>query len=197
MFLSIIARILSAAVSVYFFLCVVRVILTWVPQMDLGKGGEILSRAVDPYLRYFSRFSALRSRSFDFSPIVALAVLILLGQFFTTLAFTGRISVGIVLGMVLGVAWSAVAFFLTFFAVCALLRIIAYAARWNSLHPLWRVIDSFLNPVLYRINRVIYRNRIVNYLQGLITGFIIVVLAQVAFSRLIGFIVSLLQRLPI
>jgi len=194
---SIVARVLGAGVSVYFFLCVVRVIMTWVPQLDLGKGGELLKRSVDPYLRFYSRFPSLRSRAFDFSPIVALAVLVLAGQILTTLAFTGRISIGIVLGMILGVAWSALAFVLTFFSICALIRIIAYAARWNSLHPLWRVIDSLLNPILYRINRLIYRNRIVNYLQGLITGFVLVVLLQVALSKLVGLLVSLLQGLPI
>jgi len=194
--LSIIARVLSAVISVYFFLCVMRVIISWVPQLELGRGGEILKRTVDPYLGFFSRFPSLRSGTFDFSPIVALAILVLAGQILKTLAFAGHISIGVILAMLLGIAWSAVAFVLTFFSVCALIRIIAYAARWNSLHPLWRVVDSFLNPVLYRINRLIYRNRIVNYLQGLITGFVLVVLLQVAGSRLVALLASLLAGLP-
>jgi YggT family protein len=45
-------------------------------------------------------------------------------------------------------------------------RFVAYLARWNSLHPVWRVVDALINPVLYRINRVVYRNRIVNFRQG-------------------------------
>ncbi|HTX73208.1 MAG TPA: YggT family protein [Rectinemataceae bacterium] len=196
MVLSIIARVLSAVISVYFFLCVMRVIISWVPQLELGRGGEILKRTVDPYLGFFSRFPSLRSGTFDFSPIVALAILVLAGQILKTLAFAGHISIGVILAMLLGIAWSAVAFVLTFFSVCALIRIIAYAARWNSLHPLWRVVDSFLNPVLYRINRLIYRNRIVNYLQGLITGFVLVVLLQVAGSRLVALLASLLAGLP-
>ena len=197
MVLSIVARVLSAGVFIYFFLCIMRVIVSWIPQLELGRGGELLKAAVDPYLNFFRRFPALSSGSFDFSPIVGLAVLVLAGQILTTLSVAGRISLGIVLGMILSVAWSAIGFVLTFFAVCALIRIIAYAAHWNSLHPLWRVVDAFLNPVLYRINRLIYRNRIVNYLQGLITGFVVVVLLQVAGTKLVALLASLLAGLPI
>jgi YggT family protein len=174
-----------------------RVILSWLPRADLGKGGEILKRVVDPYLGFFSRFRAFSSGAFDFSPIVALAILILADQLLRVLAFTERISLGIVLAVALQVAWSAVGFVLVFFAICTLVRIIAYAARWNSLHPLWRVLDTFLNPVLFRLNRLIYRNRIVNYLQSLITGFVIVVLLDVGMSRLIALLARLLASLPV
>lgn len=196
MVLSIVARVLSAAVSVYFFLCMLRVFMSWVPRADLGRGGEILKRVVDPYLGYFSRFRTLSSGTFDFSPIAALALLILLDQLLRVVAFTDRLSLGIALGVILQVAWSAVGFVLGFFAVCALVRIVAYAARWNSLHPVWRVVDAFLNPVLFRINRMIYRNRIVNYLQGLITGFLVVVLVDIGVSRLVALLVRLLESLP-
>ncbi len=196
MVLSIVARVVSALVSVYFFLCMIRIFVSWVPRVDLGKGGQLLKRVVDPYLGYFSRFRFLSAGAFDFSPIAGLALLILVDQLLRVVAFTDRISLGIVLGVALQVAWSAVGFLLSFFAVFALVRIIAYAARWNSLHPLWRVVDAFLNPVLFRINRVIYRNRIVNYLQGLITGLVVVVLADLAVSRLVALVVRLLESLP-
>jgi YggT family protein len=194
--LSIIARLLSAAVTVYMLMCTVRILLTWVPGADGGRGGRVLARAVDPYLRFFSRFPVFRSGRFDFSPIMALAVLAVANQALATLAFTGHLTVGIALGLVVGAAWSAVAFILSFVAVCALVRMIAYAARWNSLHPLWMVIDSMLNPVLYRVNRFIYRDRIVNYLQGLVTGFVVVVLLRVAGGALVSVVARLLERLP-
>ena len=100
------------------------------------------------------------------------------------------------LGLLVGAAWSAVAFLISFFAVCALLRLIAYAARWNSLHPFWMVIDSILNPVLFRINRLIYRGRIVNYLQGLITGFVVLLFLRAGGGALVGLIIRSLERLP-
>jgi YggT family protein len=195
--LSYIARFLSAAVSVYMILCFLRVVSSWLPGVDLGRGGRILESAVDPYLGFFSRMPALRGPRFDFSPIVALAVLSALNDLLSVLAFTGHISLGFVLALVLRTAWSALAFFLNFLAVFALVRIIAYAARWPSVHPLWMIVDSMLNPVLYRINRLVYRDRIVNYLQGLVTGFAVIVLGRVLVGAFVNFLGRLLERLPI
>ena len=53
-----------------------------------------------------------------------------------------------VLALVVEVAWSPFGFLLGFFAVLVIARIVAYAARWNSLNPLWRAIDAMINPVL-------------------------------------------------
>ena len=173
MILSIIARVLNAAVIVYVFLCAARVLMSWVPGLDAGRGGEILARArrslphlVPPHQDSSRREPSTSARSRP-SPLLAVV-----NDLLTTVAYAGRLSVGLVLGLLVGAAWSAVAFVISFFAVCAIARMVAYAARWNSLHPLWMVIDSMLNPVLFRINRFIYRGRIVNYLQGLITGFV-------------------------
>jgi len=195
--LSTIARVLNAAVIVYVFLCAARVLMSWVPRLDAGRGGDILARVTDPYLNFFRRFKIFSSGSFDFSPIAALSFLAVLNELLTTLAYSGSISLGLVLGLLVGAAWSAVAFIISFFAVCALARMIAYAARWNSLHPLWRVVDSMLNPVLYRINRLVYRARIVNYMQGLITGLLILVLLRIGGGALIGLVIRSLERLPL
>ncbi len=191
-----IVRALNAAVIVYVFVCAARVLMSWVPGLDAGKGGEILARLADPYLNYFRRFKILSSGAFDFSPIAALALLAVANDLLTTVAYAGKLSVGLVLGLLVGAAWSAVSFMVSFFAVCALARMVAYAARWNSLHPLWMVIDSMLNPVLFRINRLIYRGRIINYLQGLITGFVVLVLLRTGGGALVGLLVRSLERLP-
>jgi YggT family protein len=194
--LSIIARVLSAAVSVYMVLCFLRVLVTWLPGLELGRAGTLLARATDPFLALFARLPFLRTGAFDFSPIAALAVLTILNSVLTTMAFSGALSLGIVLGMILAALWSAVGFILSFFAVCSLVRIIVAAAHWNGLHPVWRVVDSMLNPVLFRINRLFYRNRIVNYLQSLVTGFIVLIILRVAGGELFGLIVRLLDGLP-
>jgi YggT family protein len=194
--LTTVARVLNAAVIVYVFLCAARVLMTWVPRLDAGRGGEILARLTDPYLNFFRRFRIFTSGSFDFSPIAALAFLAVLNELLTTLAFTGSITLGLVLGLVVGAVWSAVAFIISFFAICALARLVAYAAHWNSLHPLWMVIDSMLNPVLFRINRLVYRGRIVNYMQGLITGLVVLVILRAGGGALIALVIRSLERLP-
>jgi YggT family protein len=194
--LSTIARVLSAAVIVYMFLCTARVLMSWLPGVDAGKGGRILASLTDPYLGWFRRFKIFSSGAFDFSPIIALAVLAVGNDLLTTASYAWSISVGLVIGLVIGAAWSAVAFVLLFFFVCAAARLIAYAAHWNSLHPLWRVIDSILNPVLFKINRLIYRGRIVNYLQGLVTGSILLLLLWFGGREFVKLLIRALEWLP-
>ncbi len=196
MVLSNIARVLGAVATVYMVLCFLRVLSTWLPAADLGRAGVVLRKATDPYLRLFSRIPFLRSGGFDFSPIAALAVLTVLNSALMTLASTGIITLGLVLGLLLAAFWSAIGFVISFFAVIILVRIIVAAAHWNSLHPLWMLVDSMLNPLLFRINRLFYRNRIVHYLQSLVTGFVVLILVRVAGGSLVGLIVGLLDRLP-
>ncbi|MEN6476480.1 MAG: YggT family protein [Rectinema sp.] len=196
MVVTVLARVLGAAVSLYMLLCTIRVFMTWVPNLTAGKFGALLARIVDPYFALFSRFRFLRAGQVDFSPVIALIALSVLGNIFTTLAYAGTITVGYVLSIILSALWSVVGFVLTFLTICAVLRIIVYALHFNSLHPLIRVVDSILNPALHAVNRVIYRNRAVNYLQGLITGFIILLILRVGCGALIGLVNSLLRSLP-
>jgi YggT family protein len=196
-FLSIAARVLAALVTVYMLACSVRIFLTWVPGQDLGPATRVLGRFVDPWLALFARLGVFRMGRFDFSPIAALASLAVLNQVLLTLAFAGAITLGGILALVLQAFWSALGFVLSFLAIAALVRLIAYAAHWNSLHPLWRVLDDMLNPILFRVNRLIYRNRIVNYLQGLATGFAFLVILRLGGEALIQLAMRLLRSLPI
>ena len=196
MILPTIARVLNAVVIIYVFLCSVRVLMSWVPTLGGGKGGQLLARVTDPYLGAFRRFRVLSSGAFDFSPIAAIALLVVVNGLLTEISYERVITAGLVLALLVSAAWSAVGFIISFFAVCALLRLIAYAARWNSLHPFWMVVDSILNPALFRINRLIYRGRIVNYLQGLVTGFIVLLFLRAGGGALVSLIIRSLERLP-
>ena len=196
MIVGLVAKILGAIVSIYTLLCTLRVLMTWLPGLALGKAGHIIAAVTDPFLGLFSRMKLFRTERFDFSPIAALATLSVLNNMLSTLAMTGKVSVGLLLNLVLWALWSALSFVISFLAFCALLRIIVFLAHWNSLHPLWVVLDAVLNPFLFRINHLIYRHKAINYLQGLITGFIILLLARTAGAALVRILGSFLLALP-
>ncbi|MCE5256650.1 MAG: YggT family protein [Spirochaetaceae bacterium] len=196
MALTIIARILSVATSVYSLLCAIRVFMTWMPTTRRGKGGQWLARATDPYLGLFSRISMFHTDRVDFSPIAALTVLSVASNAFSTLASTGQITIGFLFSLLLQAAWSAVAFMLSFYAVCAIIRLIGNALHLGNLNPFWNILDAILNPILYRINRNIYRHKAISYTQGLITGVIVLILLRAAGGALIRLLSSLLLSLP-
>jgi len=191
-----IMRILGAVVSLYMLLIMARIILTWFPTALQGRALERLGSVTDPYLNIFRRISFLRSETLDFSPVAALAVLSVMTQIFAAAAALGHVTVGLVLALVLRAAWSLFAFFFSFLGIAMTARLVAYLARWNSLHPVWRVVDALINPVLFRMNRLIYKNRIVNFRQGLLTGIIVFFGLWFIGGRLIGLAAGLLMRLP-
>lgn len=191
--LALILRLLAAIVSIYTLACVLRIFMTWFPAGMLGAGGDFLVRATEPYLAIFRRVSFLRSGGIDFSPIAALAVLAALSRALSVASY-GALSVGFLLVLLIETVWSPVAFLLSFFAILAIARIVAYQARWNSLHPVWRAIDAMVNPVLFRIKSLVYKDRIVNYMQGLITGALILLGLRIAGGMLIGLLVRLIGR---
>ena len=189
-------RVLGAFSSLYMLLCFVRIMLTWVDGAPLGRPYELLRQAVDPYIDWFRRFPALRTESFDFSPVAALAVLALANNIFVTIGYFGRITLGILLSLVVSGAWSAVAFLLFFFIAVLGLRLFSLMSGKQSSLPLWRVLDSISGPVLYRISRLIYKDRLVSYQRGMGTAIAVLLGARIGGGVIVKIVSDLLVRLP-
>ncbi|MBU0926996.1 MAG: YggT family protein, partial [Spirochaetes bacterium] len=187
-------RLLGAATSIYMLLCVVRVFMSWFPTQALGRPGELVERATDPYLSLWRRIPVLRAGGVDFSPIAALAALSGLSRLFSVASY-GALTLGVALALIVEIVWAPVGFLLGFFVVLIVARIVAYIARWNSLHPVWRAVDAMINPVLFRIKRFVYKDRIVNYMQGLVTGALALLGGRVVLGLVFGLIISLLKRI--
>ncbi len=197
MVFSTLAKIVSSLVSLYMVLCIIRIFFSWIPSLTDTKWGKLIARLTDPYLNLFRGFSLFRTTAVDFSPIVALAVLSVLNNLFMTLSYAVRITLGFILSLLLDAAWSAISFVLGFFLVISVIRIIGFLARIAVLHPLWQILDGIINPLLFRINKIIYRGRAVQYLQGLITGFVAVLVVRALGGFLVRLLTSLLMSLPI
>lgn len=189
-------RVLGAFTTIYMILIFLRIMLTWFDAGRLGASYSVLSRITDPYLDWFRRFPALRTESMDFSPVAALAVLSVVNNVFLTIGMYGRITVGILLSMVLSSLWSAAAFVLTFFIIVLALRWLSYTLGRNSVLPLWRAVDALSKPLLYRINRIIYRDRLVDYRTALVTAAAVLLAARVLLGIAVGILSRLLGRLP-
>jgi len=197
MIFSILAKIVSSLISLYMVLCIIRIFFSWIPSLTDTKWGKLISRLTDPYLNLFRDISLFRTTAVDFSPIIALAVLSVLNNLFITLSYAMRITLGFILSLLLDAAWSAISFVLGFFLVISVIRIIGFLARIAVLHPLWQILDGIINPLLFRINKIIYRGRAVQYLQGLITGFVVVLVVRALGGFLVRLLTSLLMSLPI
>lgn len=194
--MQIIMRLLGALTTIYTILVFLRILLTWFEGNDLGQPYRVISQMTDPYLNWFRRFKSFQTEGMDFSPLIALAVLALTNNIFLTLGIYGRITVGIILSLALSSLWSAVAFILVFFIIVLAVRLIAYIVGANSVSPLWRILDVLGKPVLYRINRIIYRDRIVTFQTGLFTAILVLLGLRILGGLVIGLLSGLLTQLP-
>jgi YggT family protein len=179
------------------FIIFVRILLTWFGGISFGRPAEILNRVTDPYLDFFRRFPVMRVGYLDLSPVAALAVLSLANRVFTILARYGTISLGIILAILLQAVWSAAAFLLGFGIIVLVLRLIAFLTNRNVYGVFWRVIDTISQPLLFRINRIIFGGRIVRYLTGLLLSIAVLAAAYLLGGAAVRIAGVLLVRLPI
>ena len=190
-------RIVSGTLSVYMILIFIRVLMTWFQGASFGKPYEMLCSITDPYLNWFRRFSFLRAGSMDFSALAGLMVLVVVMNIANQIAYTGNISLGIVLALIVGALWNATGWILTFFFILTLIRLVTLFMRTTTVSPFIQTLDVILAPVLRQISRYIFRGKSITYQTSLaLSGAILLV------SRLMGDLVfyqiqRLLAQLPV
>ena len=189
--------ILNFLISIYMVLIFFRIILTWFSWSGNSGLLDILSRITDPYLNLFRRFTFLRMGFLDLSPIAAIGVLSLLNRIISILAIHKTITLGIILAMFLQIAWGLVSFILGFLIIVLVLRLIANLARQNMNSPFWRIVDTISQPVLYRINRVFFKGRIVNFATAVIISIVGLGICYIALRILVILVSGALARLPL
>jgi len=191
-----ILNLLSLFLNIYMLIIFFRIILTWFPGFGNSGVINVLSAITDPYLNWFRRFTFLRLGFLDLSPILALGVLSLVNRIVGMLASYGSISVGIVLALALMAVWGAVSFIIGFLILVLILRLIAFLIKQSGDNPFWNIIDTISQPVLYRINRIFFRNRIVKHITSLLVSIIGLAIIYMALRLLFALISMALVKLP-
>ncbi len=75
------AKILDIALSAYMWIIVIRAVLSWVSPDPYNPIVQALCRMTDPVLSWLRRKFPLMAGSIDFSPLVAILVILFLQQF--------------------------------------------------------------------------------------------------------------------
>lgn len=187
---------LSAVVSLYTMMCFVRIILTWIPSLNYSKFGSFMSTLCDPYMNYFRRFRFLQFRNIDFSPILSMGLLVAVSNIFSSIAMTGRFSIGYLLASVISILWSVVASVAGFLIILLIIRLVALFLNKNG-GSLWYSLDNTLNPIVYKIAGVFrgkntFMTQKTAYIITIIALFVARFLGNAAFSL----IADLLTTLP-
>lgn len=190
-----ILRIISAFLSLYSLLCLLRIIITWIPNYSYSKPADILAQICDPYMNLFRGIKWLRFGSFDFSPALALCILGAGSQIFSSLANGGYINLQMILAMILGIFFSILSsliFFLIILFAIRLILIMINKDSYNTSGFMANQIDSSISPIVYRIARTFAMGRRITYKAALIISIIALLFLQFALRILLAFILSII-----
>jgi YggT family protein len=193
----IIFGILTGLLGLYSLLIIIRIILTWFSGGQFGRPAEILAAVTDPYLDWWRNRLNIRAGYLDLSPIAAMAALSVAQTICSAISQHGRISMGLLLAVCLSALWSAVSFILGFCLIALILRLIAYIINADMFGTFWRIIDSISQPLMYRINRIIFNKRIVSFSTGIITAITILAALWIGGNIAIRLVSGLLYRFPL
>lgn len=190
-----ILRIISAFLSLYSLLCLLRIIITWIPNYSYSKPADILAQICDPYMNLFRGIKWLRFGSFDFSPALALCILGAGSQLFSSLANRGYINLQMILAMILEIFFlipSSLIFFLIILFAIRLILIMINRDSYNTSGFMANQIDSSISSIVYRIARTFAIGRRITYKAALIISIIALLFLQFALRILLAFILSII-----
>ena len=190
-------NILASAAGIYSILIFIRIIITWFSQGVPSKPVEFLSRLTDPYLNWWRKILKLRIGVLDLSPLAGIAALSILQRMLYYLAGEGRVSLGIFLAMILVSAWSIIGFILGFCTLLLVIRFIGYITNRNMYSHFWRLIDTITQPILYRLNRIIFGNRIPEFKKGILLSALLLGVVWIGGGFIIPYIARFLSKLPV
>ncbi|MBR4321060.1 YggT family protein [Treponema sp.] len=190
--------ILASVVSIYTLLCFVRVMLSWFPGAEYSRFGQVLCQMCDPYLNVFRRFRFLRFSSFDFTPAIALCVLMAAQAFFTSLATGAGFRLSTILAMLVMLVGNIFTSLLGFLAVIVLVRLIVYliAGDGQGSYTIWTAVDRAISPIIFRIAGLIFRNQSISFVKALVVSFITLVVFSVLISYAIRVLGTLISMIP-
>ncbi|MGP1577267.1 MAG: YggT family protein [Treponema sp.] len=177
---------ISQLISMYSFLCLIRIVISWIPQAAYSAFGQIIASICDPYLNWFRRFKFTQIGIVDFSPILALGVLSILSELCTNMLTTGEFSLWIIFIGIIRVLWSFFSFITNLLIIFLVVRLLYDVFNFASGSPFWYSLDRFINPVISQVMRIIPVKTHLQYR----TKLIITIIAILALRMLMGFLVG-------
>ena len=187
---------LNFLINIYMMILFARIILTWFSWLRDSPLRDFLGRITDPYINLFRRFTFLRIGYVDLSPMAAIVTLSLVNTFLSTLAFHGRITVGITLALILQAIGGLVSVIIGLLVIILALRLVAHFMKLSLYSPFWRIVDSISRPVIYKVTSTIFKDRILQLTTAAGISIAVLIAAYLILRFLVSFLSGMLITLP-
>lgn len=187
-------KLLASFVSIYSFLCFIRILLSWIPSLSYSKVTQILAKICDPYLNLFRKIP-LQFSHLDFSPIIALIVLSGLSSILQSIVATGKFSLGVILAIIFQIVWTAISSILLLLIIILVVRLVVLLLNKDSI-GFWGAFDSMIYKIARPVTKLIYKDKFVSLQTTIIIALITTIILRIVGSFLINLIFKILQGLP-
>lgn len=197
------ALFLSFVLGIYNLLIWIRIMITWV-QIPLQKRGprkesgleNFLKRVVDPYLDLFKRVSWLRTKTMDFSPLLAFALLSVVQSLLSIFGTTGSLSLGITLALIIHTFYTFIISPIFFILIILLIvRLFFCFKRTPTTIVMARGIENIIGGLLNYVQKIFFGSRGVANRTLIIATLIFTVILYVIFRTGFTYIASTLANL--
>lgn len=192
-------NLLSGAISIYTLLCFLRIIMTWFPNLTYSKFTIFLANICDPYLNIFRKIRFLQIGFVDFSPALAIGILVASTSLLNSIALQQRLYIGGILASLVNMIWGLLSSLLWILTIIMGIRFIVLLVSKNGGNSsIWNMLDSTINPLAYKISSVFssQKNKYINPKTALGISIIVLILCQLVGSLLFSTIIGLLLSLP-
>lgn len=197
------ALFLSFVLGAYNLLIWIRIIITWVniPTQNRGarqQGGleRFLSRVVDPYLSLFKGIGWLKTKTIDFSPLLAFALLSIVQSMLSIFGNTGSLSLGVTLALIAQTFYGfIISPFFFIFIILLIARLVFCYKRTPTTIVMARGIESIIGGLLNFVQRTFFGSKgVANktlVIATLVFTVIMYFILKYAFIYLSAFLVNL------
>ena len=192
--------ILSYVISIYTFLCFIRIILTWIPGLSYSKFTRFMAAICDPYLNLFKGIRWLIIGSFDFSSALGLCVLGIMSTIFSRFSRMGMFSISSLVGLIIELAGSllfTILNFLLFIFIVRLIIILIHKNEYNPQSPILQQLDYTLMPLAHNIAKMFTGKKRTSYRNELIISSITIFVIEIICSIVLSNIINLIRIIPV
>mgnify|MGYP003482466850 FL=1 len=189
--------ILATLILFYGFACSIRIIFSWIPDFKNGFT-NFLSKICDPYLDFFDRHTPLYIGEFNFSCIVALAVLSFFSIPFFNLSVSLTMTFASVFALIVTTIEHIGSSILFWFIIILIIRLVILIFQRNSYNgsEFIKRFDYALNPIVYRIARTFTGGKLVSYKATLIISIIALIAAYIIIQIFFIHLIRLIMLIP-
>ncbi len=196
-----VARMLSLLLSIYNFLIIIRIFTSWMsPFRTFSRGGvmDMIGKITDPFIKFFQQVKFMRIGQFDFSVLLAFMSISIVQNILSVYSFTGTISVGIALSIILQSLWRSLgSLILGILIILLIVRLVlSYKRTPNSIQYI-SLLNQWLAKVLDTVHRLVFGGKEISDRILLYTTLALSVATYIVMMQLIRIGATALLKLPI